>query len=130
MKNLILKATLLIILCAFFQTSKAQIYSPYYSGYVGTGVIYYPFGYYQGQIYNGYANGEGYFVMNDGSIYYGNYYSGMCNGPGVFISKYYGYVSGCWNMGNFVGNCYQQPNPYNNREVVSEIINKFLNYIL
>lgn len=100
----------------------AQIFSPYYSGQNTYGIIYYPYGYYQGQIYNGYANGMGYFVMMDGSIYYGMYSQGWCNGPGVFISRYYGYVTGCWNMGNFVGQCYGG-NPYS-KEEVEEVIDE------
>lgn len=119
-KKIFFVSFILALVFSCLKTS-AQIYSPYYGVGETYGVIYYPYGYFQGQIYNGFANGMGYFVMMDGSIYYGMYSQGWCHGPGVFISRYYGYVAGCWNMGNFVGQCYGG-NPYESPEVVRDVI--------
>ncbi|MFN5318978.1 MAG: hypothetical protein ACK5CY_09060 [Bacteroidia bacterium] len=95
--------------------TNAQIYSASYFGTSGVGIIYYPNGYYYGEIYNGFANGQGVCYWSDGSFYYGGFYSGYCNGAGVLVSKY-GYISGCWYNGSFIGNC---PNgtPYNQSQV-------------
>jgi len=102
--------------------SKAQIYSPSLAGFAGPSTIFYPNGYYQGGVYNGFANGSGTFYWYDGSFFSGNFYGGFYNGPGVMVSRFYGYVSGCWSGGVFIGNCVNVYNPYNNNnKVQSEI---------
>lgn len=113
------KLSLLIIFfsCAIVFSSKAQIYSMGYTGFSGVGIIYYPYGYYQGQIYNGFANGTGTFYWTDGSFYYGGFTGGFYNGAGVLVTRLYGYISGCWFNGSFAGMCQSTYNPYSQNTV-------------
>ncbi|MBF4473053.1 hypothetical protein [Flavobacterium sp. HJJ] len=113
------KAIFTIALLFFLSILKTngQIYSQGYAGYAGLGIIYYPNGYYQGQVYNGYANGTGTFYWADGSFYYGSFNAGFYNGAGVLMSRYYGYISGCWYGGAFMGACQNVYNPYNQSKV-------------
>ena len=88
-------------------TVKSQVYSPQLAGTQGNFNIYYPYGFYFGQTSNGYANGEGYFYWQDGTIFHGYYLNGIANGPGMLISRY-GTVFGCWSYGNYMGQCQTQ----------------------
>lgn len=121
-----MKKILLIIGLVFTiaTNSNSQIYSPNLAGYVGNGTIFYPNGYYQGGVYNGFANGTGRFYWYDGSFFSGNFYGGFYNGPGVMVSRFYGYISGCWNGGVFIGNCFNVYNPYTNDIAVQNEIKK------
>ncbi|MDO7138143.1 hypothetical protein [Algibacter lectus] len=102
-------------------------------GFAGINNIIYPNGYYQGQIYNGVAHGQGTYYFRDGTIYRGNFYDGWRNGPGVLIVPYRGYLPSCWNMGSFIGQqCTtgQQSLPTFNtssqvKQVVSNTYNEF-----
>lgn len=116
-----------ILSCVFiltFSTAKSQIYAPGYAGYVGMGTIYYPNGVYQGGVYNGFANGNGVFYWADGSFFSGQFSAGFYNGPGLLVSRLYGYVTGCWSGGVFVGQCVGVYNPYQTQQAVrSEVQN-------
>jgi hypothetical protein len=120
MKKVFFTISMLFILSIL--KTNAQVYSPGYAGYVGNGIIYYPNGYYQGGIYNGYANGTGTYYWSDGSFFYGSFSAGFQNGAGVLMSRYYGYVSGCWYAGSFVGACQNTYNPYNNQNTVQNLV--------
>jgi len=98
--------------------ASSQIFSPNLVGYAGPGTIFYPNGFYQGYVYNGFANGTGTFYWYDGSFYSGGFYGGFYNGPGVMVSRAFGYVSGCWTGGVFSGNCININNPYANSQSV------------
>ncbi len=102
---------------------EAQIFSYDYLNYVGPGTIYYPgYGVYYGEIYNGAAHGNGtFYYYADGSFYYGNYYNGLCDGPGVFVSSY-GYLSGCFAGGYYMGECIDVYDPYQNSAKVQDVI--------
>ncbi len=119
MKKLFL---IFIITITFSLKAKCQIYSPNLIGYAGIGTIFYPNGFYQGEVYNGFANGRGTFYWYDGSFFSGTFYAGLYNGAGVLVSRFYGYINGCWSNGIFVGNCVNIYNPYiSNNAVESEI---------
>jgi hypothetical protein len=121
-KTVIMKvflATFFFLLCF---NSNAQVYSPHLAGFAGFNVIYYPYGYYQGQVYNGFANGTGTFYFNDGSFYYGNFYGGYWHGAGVLVSRLYGYVSGCFNTGMYLGPCQGINNPYQSSSQIEYLV--------
>lgn len=86
-------------------TANAQLYAPCYANY--NGVVYFtlPNGYYYGQIYAGYPQGEGYYYFVDpqlGPVYYHGYFErGLCSGNGEVISNQ-GYICGTWKRGDFV----------------------------
>lgn len=122
MKNRFLTIVLILVLSVL--QLKAQVYSPGYAGYVGLGTIFYPYGYYQGGVYNGFANGTGTFYWADGSFFYGSFNAGFQNGAGVLVSRFYGYVSGCWSIGNYVGVCQNIYNPYSNQSTVQDLVVK------
>jgi len=122
MKKVILISVLIV---AFTVTkSNAQVYSPQLAGLNGYYNIFYPYGYYQGQVMNGWANGTGTFYFNDGSFYYGNFYQGWWDGPGVVVSRTFGYVSGCFSMGQYVGVCQSVFNPYNDNNSIKNLVTK------
>jgi hypothetical protein len=103
---------------------KAQIMSPYLAGQNGNFKIFYPYGFYTGNVINGFANGLGSFYWNDGSIFHGNFYGGNQSGPGVLISRVYGYVTGCWINGTYAGACqFGVVNPYINPTTVQNVVN-------
>ena len=85
--------------------SSAQVWSPQLAGHYGERIIYYNYGYYQGNVTNGVANGLGTFYYRDGSFFRGNFVNGWWHGEGMLVSPYYGYLTGCWSAGNYVGNC-------------------------
>ena len=122
-----------LYVCAVFLSmtifAQGQIFSPQLQGYFGIGTVFYPYGYYQGQLSNGVAHGAGTFYFQDGTIFQGYFQGGWRNGPGVIINPFYGYISGCWTNGQFIGNCVQQSNPYQSkpqvRKVVEEAIDDF-----
>lgn len=112
----------ILIILSIVTKTNAQIYSPNLAGYAGLGTIFYPNGFYQGGVYNGFANGSGTFYWYDGSFFSGNFYGGFYNGPGIMVSRLYGYITGCWNSGIFMGNCVNVYNPYiNNNAVENEV---------
>lgn len=113
MKNLIL--TFIVFLLGFCSTLDAQVYSPQLVGHYGIRIIYYPYGYYQGNVSNGVANGVGTFYFRDGSFYHGGFMNGWWNGQGVIVSPFYGYLSGCWSGGVYIGQC-QNYNRYDNQQ--------------
>lgn len=118
MKKLIL---MVFITISVIMGAKGQIYSAQLRFFNGVGNIYYPNGFYQGGIIQGVANGTGVFYFVDGSFIYGNFINGIQNGPGVIVSRY-GYISGCWSNGTFVGQCQDVQNPYNNNQKVQQIV--------
>lgn len=115
------KLLLLLFAVVLFSNVKAQIFSPNLIGQQGVFVIYYPYGYYQGNVYNGYANGLGTFYWTDGTIFNGYFYNGVRNGQGIIVTRY-GYLSGCWGNGNYMGAC-QAPPMYNQNSVPSIVRN-------
>ncbi|WGF93342.1 hypothetical protein [Aequorivita marisscotiae] len=115
MKNLYL---LFCLLFFFLQKTEAQIYSPQLAGYNGILILTYPNGYFQGNVVNGVAQGEGlYYYYHDGSILKGNYHGGFLSGEAVFVTQY-GYINSCWSNGIYVGNsCQNNVQTFNNAYV-------------
>ena len=110
-----MKKKLLIIIAMIFTmatASKAQLYAPGYANYAGIGYFTLPNGYYYGQIYAGYPQGEGYYYFVDpqlGAVFYHGYFDkGLCNGLGEVVSNS-GYIYGTWDHGEFVSQTYVQP---------------------
>lgn len=101
MKKLIF--AFLLLLSAF--GANAQLYAPCYANYSGIGYFQLANGYYYGQIYGGYPQGEGYYYFVDpqlGAVFYHGYFDkGLCNGSGEIVSNQ-GYICGNWSQGNFV----------------------------
>lgn len=91
--------------------AEAQLYAPGYANYQGVGYFTLPNGYYYGQIYAGYPQGEGYYYFVDpqlGPVFYHGYFDrGLCNGQGEVVSSS-GYICGTWSCGNFVSQTYVQ----------------------
>ncbi len=112
---------LAIILLYAVHSLNAQVYSPQLVGHFGPRIIYYPYGYYQGNVNNGIAHGLGTFYFSDGSFYRGNFLNGWWHGEGVIVSPYQGYLAGCWSKGQYVGNC-SANNQFNNSNRVQEIV--------
>ena len=102
MKKLILLFALIVSIAV---TATAQLYAPAYANYSGVGYFTLPNGYYYGNIYAGYPQGEGYYCFVDpqlGQVFYHGYFDrGLCNGKGEVLSSY-GYICGNWNHGDFV----------------------------
>lgn len=127
------KIVLLLMLssCFLIAESNAQrLASPQLVGYVGVGNIFYPNGFYQGQIYNGVAHGMGTYYFRDGTIYRGNFYDGWKNGQGVLIVPNQGYLNSCWSMGRFVGpqcGSPQQTPSFHSSESVREVVRETYN---
>lgn len=119
MKKLIFISSLLFL--GIITQVNAQVYSPQLVGHFGTRIIYYPNGYYQGNVSNGVANGIGTFYFRDGSFFHGSFSNGWWHGKGVIVSPYYGYMAGCWSNGVYVGQC-PSYNRYDDYEEVEEII--------
>lgn len=113
----------LLVICFLTTTliGQGQIFSPQLQGTAGVFDIYYPYGFYRGNVYNGYANGEGFFYWNDGTVFRGNYMMGIANGQGILIT-YQGYITGCWNSGTYVGQC-QAPTMYSYNTVMPTLQN-------
>lgn len=101
--------TVLMLSIAF--AANAQLYAPCYANYQGVGYFVLPNGYYYGQIYAGYPQGEGYYYFVDpqmGAVFYHGYFDrGLCNGQGEVVSKS-GYICGTWSHGDFVSQTYVQ----------------------
>lgn len=99
----------LILSMAF--AANAQLYAPCYANYQGVGYFVLPNGYYYGQIYAGYPQGEGYYYFVDpqmGAVFYHGYFDrGLCNGQGEVVSNS-GYICGTWSHGDFVSQTYVQ----------------------
>lgn len=95
--------TLVLLLAAI--GAKAQLYAPCYANYSGVGYFQLSNGYYYGQIYAGYPQGEGYYYFVDpqmGAVFYHGYFDkGLCNGKGEVVSNS-GYICGTWSHGDFV----------------------------
>ena len=91
--------TLVLMTCAIFCT-RAQVAKPFWP-YTGIGTMCFPNGIYFGQIYMGFAHGEGYYYFYDGSVFHGYFNTGIAHGPGEAICAL-GYVAGIWNSGVFV----------------------------
>lgn len=93
-------------------TADAQLYAPCYANYQGVGYFVLPNGYYYGQIYAGYPQGEGYYYFVDaqmGAVFYHGYFDrGLCNGQGEVVSNS-GYICGTWSHGDFISQTYVQP---------------------
>lgn len=108
MKELLLMMALLLSM-AF--AANAQLYAPCYANYQGVGYFALPNGYYYGQIYAGYPQGEGYYYFVDpqlGAVFYHGYFDrGLCNGQGEVVSNS-GYICGTWSNGDFVSQTYMQ----------------------
>ena len=119
MKKIILLSV--IFTFALFFKVDAQVYSPQLVGHNGVRIIYYPNGYYQGNVSNGVANGTGTYYFRDGSFFRGNFSNGWWHGEGVIVTPYNGYLAGCWSNGNYIGNC-PNKNYYNNNRRVESII--------
>ncbi len=87
----------------------AQLYAPGYSNFQGVGYFVLPNGYYYGQIYAGYPQGEGYYYFIDpqmGSVFYhGQFDRGLCHGKGELVSGS-GYICGTWDHGDFISQTY------------------------
>ena len=101
-------------------SAKAQIYSPQLAGYYGFGTVMYNYGYYQGNLVNGVAHGNGTFYFRDGTIFEGSFSNGWRNGPGVLANPRNGYVSGCWSNGQYLGAC--GGNRYDNDRSVRRVV--------
>lgn len=107
MKKIYLSFMLLLAVLCFANPleTKAQIYNPYYSMYFGFGYMPLATGYYIGQIYAGFPNGNGYIYYYDmrfGWIaYQGGFCGGVAHGKGEMLCCY-GYIAGIWDKGNFV----------------------------
>lgn len=112
---------LILFISCFATKVDAQVYSPQLQGHFGIRIIYYPYGYYQGNVTNGVANGLGTFYFKDGSFFQGNFSNGWWHGEGVIVTPYNGYLTGCWAMGNYIGNC-PNNNSYNNDNRIETII--------
>lgn len=101
--------TVLVLSMVF--TTKAQLYAPCYANYQGVGYFALPNGYYYGQIYAGYPQGEGYYYFVDpqlGAVFYHGYFDqGLCNGQGEVVSNS-GYICGTWSNGDFISQTYMQ----------------------
>ncbi len=121
MKKIIFVFTILFF-GSLIHTS-AQVFSPQLAGFYGIGTIYYPNGYYQGNVSNGVANGSGTFYYRDGSFFRGSFSNGWWHGKGVIVSPYYGYVAGCWSNGVYTGQC-QSYNRYEEYDEVEDVINE------
>ena len=108
MKKLLLMMALMLSM-AF--AANAQLYAPCYANYQGVGYFALPNGYYYGQIYAGYPQGEGYYYFLDpqlGAVFYHGYFDrGLCNGQGEVVSNS-GYICGTWSNGDFVSQTYMQ----------------------
>ena len=108
----------------FVSNANGQMYHPWFSNYVGYGVMVFtdywgfPTCMYMGDIYYGRPQGNGYVVWADGSFFSGGFHNGFAHGNGV-VGNYMGYISGTWNMGTFVG----VNNQYNNRDYERTISN-------
>jgi len=102
MKKMILIG-LLFCLFGLTQANAQRIFSPQLQGFNGIGNVFYPNGFYQGQLSNGVAQGAGTYYFRDGTIFRGWFLDGWRNGPGVVIAPFQGYLPSCWNMGNFIG---------------------------
>lgn len=93
-------------------TAHAQLYAPCYANYQGVGYFVLPNGYYYGQIYAGYPQGEGYYYFVDsqmGAVFYHGYFDrGLCNGQGEVVSNS-GYICGTWSHGDFISQTFVQP---------------------
>jgi hypothetical protein len=118
-----LKIIFVVAFIMFTVVAKAQIYSPQLQGYNGFGTVFYPNGYYQGNLSNGFAHGVGTFYFRDGTIFQGNFFNGWRNGPGVIANPVHGFISGCWSNGQFIGNCVQVVNPYVTSQSVRKVVN-------
>lgn len=101
--------TVLVLSMVF--TAKAQLYAPCYANYQGVGYFTLPNGYYYGQIYAGYPQGEGYYYFVDpqlGAVFYHGYFDrGLYNGQGEVVSNS-GYICGTWDHGDFISQTYVQ----------------------
>ncbi len=106
----------------YFGEVHAQIFSPQLAGANGIFIIYYPYGYYQGYVINGVANGGGTFYWRDGTFFRESFSKCFYHGPGVIISPHYGYVAGCWSNGVFAGPCQNVPNPYTNVNTLQQTV--------
>lgn len=106
--------------------ASAQLYAPCYSNYQGVGYFVLPNGYYYGQIYAGYPQGEGYYYFVDpqmGAVFYHGYFDrGLCNGQGEVVSNA-GYICGTWSHGDFVSQTYVQT-----RQMQQSYYNVWSNY--
>lgn len=105
-----MKKTLLILIVGILSLlsstkADAQLCNPYYAMYCGYGYMPIANGYYIGQIWYGYAHGNGYVYFYDNysgwTAYQGGFYAGKAHGQGQAVSAL-GYIAGVWNMGNFV----------------------------
>lgn len=114
----------IVFLMANASKSYSQVFAPNLQGWSGYNVIFYPFGYYQGSIVNGFAHGNGVFYYADGSFYSGNFFNGFFDGPGMFASPRYGYVAGCFSQGVYTGMCINIPNPYQSVQQVKNTISQ------
>jgi hypothetical protein len=92
-----------LFLGMFLPSSQAQIWSRDLRGQYGFRTITYAYGYYEGYVNDGYADGEGTFYYRDGTIFHGNYYDGYRDGKGVLVSPEDGYLVGYWEDGTYVG---------------------------
>lgn len=100
------KSIIIIMFFVVSQVAAQRIFSPQLQGYNGFGNVFYPNGFYQGQLSNGVAHGVGTYYFRDGTIFKGWFFNGWRNGPGVIVVPYRGYLPSCWSMGNYIGqNC-------------------------
>lgn len=101
-----MKKTLLALIAGFAiifcsaQKAEAQVCNPYWP-YTGIGTLTCMDGVYFGWLYNGWANGEGYYYFWDGTVFHGNFSAGRPHGQGEVMCSM-GYIAGIWNNGNFV----------------------------
>lgn len=115
---------LILLFSLFIGEIKAQVMSPQLANFSGLGTIFYPYGYYQGGIIGGVANGDGIFYYRNGVIFRGNFINGLPNGPGVIVVPFRGYVTGCWQNGQYIGPCQQASNPYDNADKVDSTVDE------
>lgn len=106
MKNRILRFLFVAVVSLLItSTAKAQICNPYYQYYAGYGYMPLSSGYYIGDIWYGYAHGNGYIYYYDPytgwTAYQGGFYRGLAHGQGQCLCSA-GYIAGVWNMGNFL----------------------------
>ena len=98
----------------------AQIFSQQLAYFSGYGRIFYPAGFYQGYLIYGVAYGQGTLYFSDGTIIQGTFNKGLLDGPAVVI-KPYGFISGCWQMGIFMGQCPTAQYNYDQNQVLNVI---------
>ncbi len=114
------KALFILAFTLLTFATHAQVFAPNLVGFSGYATIFYPYGHYQGNVYNGVANGLGIFYFRDGTFFRGNFSAGFWNGEGILVSPIYGYLTGYWARGTYTGAC---QNAYSETDVEDLVMN-------